>query len=140
MKKSIFIASIVSALLVSACGGGGSSDGGGGGNVNASYNFDGVWSVENDNEVTTGPCTWVDIKEVFIVKNQCRSASVGGVDVNVACNSDAKTLSFNFEINSKISGTMTGSSPTEMNGRGFSTREGGACTNSYDLKFTLLSR
>jgi hypothetical protein len=140
VKNSIYIASILSALLVSGCGGGGSGDGGSGSVINANYNFDGIWGVKTANNVITGPCSWTELTEAFVVKNQCGSASVGGVDVNVACNSNTKTLSFNFELNSKLSGTMTGISPTEMNGRGFSSFDGGACTNSYDLKFTLLSR
>jgi hypothetical protein len=140
MKKSIFTLAVLTTLVLAGCGGGGSDSGGSGNVVNANYNFDGIWGVKTSNNIITGPCTWTELTEAFIVKNQCKSASVGGVDVSIACNSDAKTMAFSFDLNSKLTGNLTATSPTELSGTGFSSGNGGACTNSYDLKFTLISR
>jgi hypothetical protein len=140
MKKSIFTAAVLTTILLAGCGGGGSDGGGTGSVVNANYNFDGIWGVKTSNNRITGPCTWTELTEAFIIKDQCRSASVGGVEVSISCNSDTKTMAFSFDLNTKLTGNLTATSPTELSGSGFSSGNGGACTNAYDLKMTLLSR
>jgi hypothetical protein len=139
MKKSIFTAAVLTTLLLAGCGGGGSDSGNTGSVVNANYNFDGIWGVKTSNNRITGPCTWTDITEALIIKDQCKSGSVGGVPVSVSCNSDAKTLAFSFDINStQLTASLTAASATELNGAGLSVA--GVCRNAYDLKMTLLSR